>query len=109
MPNIVLSHLYRSGCKGELLCVLRQLGWFYTAVSRTKTRWGLQLETKKLPLEHMQTRRLDVLAEMARLRVLHAETDMRVHGTPSTAAGDDRRLQAAKAALGEAVRVFRRG
>ena len=60
-----------------------------------------------LPLQFMQARRLDVLAEMARLRVLHEETHARVHGTARTAAEDRRRLAAAKKACKEAVKKFR--
>ena len=57
--------------------------------------------------EAAPARRLDVLAEMARLRVLHEETHARVHGTARTAAEDQRRLVAAKKACKEAVKKFR--
>ena len=65
------------------------------------------LQIDELPLQFMQARRLDVLAEMARLRVLHEETHARVHGTARTAAEDQRRLAAAKKACKEAVKKFR--
>ena len=82
-------------------------GWFYTAASRTKTRDGLVLRIKELPLHLIQESRLDVIAEMARLRLLHEETRTRVHGTPITADADATRLEEARAALNVARRAFR--
>ena len=106
LPWIVLSHLYRTGKKGDLLCLLRDLGWFYTAASRTKTRDGLILDMQFLPLTHIQARRNDVLVEMARLQVIHEATHSRVYGTAATAVADLQRLQAAESALVAAKRVF---
>ena len=96
-PHIRVSHLQRVGRTGEVYWV-RALGrgWFYTAVSRTKTREGLVLRMKELPLELTQERRLDVLAEMARLRVLQEETRIRAHSTPATVESDASRLTAAR-------------
>jgi hypothetical protein len=107
LAKIVVSHLHRRASTGTIYCLLRALGWFYTAVSRTKARTGLTLETQ-LPLQHMQQTRLDVLAELARLRVLHEETHARLHGTVATAAGDNARLQAAREAHTTARRAHRR-
>ena len=74
---------------------------------RTKTREGLRLNVAQLPMEHIQARRHDVLAEMARLQVHHEETHTQVHGTPASADSDRRRLTAARAAAAEARRRFR--
>ena len=74
----VCSKLFDVGVRG-LVSMLNDLGWFYTAVSRTKTRNGPTLDLCALPTDHIKTRRLDVLAEMARLQVLHEETRVRVH------------------------------
>ena len=81
-PPFIIIYFAWITCVGheKELCLLRDLRWFYTAVSRTKTRTGLKLEMHALPLEHMQAKRLDVLAEMARLQVLHEETHNLVHG-----------------------------
>ena len=107
LPQIVLSHLYMMGANRKEYCVLKDWGWFYTAVSRTKTREGLMLAMVKLPLEHIQKRRHDILAEMARLQIIHEETFIRVHGTAATAEADRRRVAAARAALAEARRAWR--
>ena len=111
LVRIVVSHLQRAGKalgKKYWVKVIRKArGWFYTAVSRTKTRTGLLLQIDELPLQFMAARRLDVLAEMARLRVLHEETHTRVHGTPDTAVQDQRRLAAAERERKDAVQKFR--
>lgn len=107
LARIVLSHLYAMGVTGEEYCLLRSWGWFYTAVSRTKMGTGLKLAMRQLPLAHMQKRRHDVLAEMARVQVIHEETFVRVHGTPATREADRHRVAAARAALMVAKRAFR--
>ena len=107
LPQIVLARLHRKAKQGGLVSLLRALGWFYTAASRTKTRAGLWLQIDELPVDHIQARRYDVLAEMARLQVLHEETRTRLHGMPATAT-DQQRLQQAQAGFAEAQRRFRR-
>mgnify|MGYP007041102455 CR=1 FL=1 len=93
-----------------LVSMLNDLGWFYTAVSRTKTRSGLMVKSTALPTDHIKTRRLDVLAEMARLQVLHEETQVRVHTAQDdqTRAANDKRLQNARAAAVVATAAFKR-
>ena len=86
LASIVLTCLHREGHDGALVWLLRELGWFYTGVSRTRTREGLVLETDHLPLEHIRRRRHHILHEMERLQALHDETHERVHGAPSPAA-----------------------
>ena len=73
-------------------------------VSRTKMGTGLKLAMRQLLLARMQKRRDDVLAEMARVQVIHEETFIRVHGTRKA---DRHRVAAARAALMVAKRVFR--
>ena len=87
--------------------MLNNPGWFYTAVSRTKTRDGLVLNLDELPMEHIQGRRHAVLAELARLGVLHEQTRIRVHGTAATTATDQKRLDEAQANLATARQKFR--
>ena len=87
--------------------MLNNPGWFYTAVSRTKTRDGLVLNSDELPMEHIQGRRHAVLAELARLGVLHEQTRIRVHGTAATTAADKKRLDEAQANLATARQKFR--
>lgn len=107
--RIVIANIHRLNKQGELYCLLQRfMGWFYTAVSRTKTRAGLKLNIQQLPLEHMQKHRYDVLAEMARLQVLHEHTHTRMHGTAATGDADHIRLTAAQSALIDARRKFRR-
>ena len=107
LPHIVISHMKRSGANGE--CWVRTgktKGWVYTAVSRTKTRQGLSLHLNELPWDQMKESRLDVLAEMARLRILHEQTRLVVLGTPATAAQDAARVVAAQTAHLAAERAF---
>ena len=106
LPQIVLSHLYTRGKDGSEYCLLKDWGWFYTAASRTKTRTGLKLAMKQLPLKHIQKRRHDVLAEVARLQVLHTRTLKLVHGTERTAVADDRRIASAVVALAKAKQAW---
>ena len=87
-------------------CLLRELGWFYTAASRTTTRHNVQLAVQRLPMEHIQTRRFDVLAEMARLRVMHEATRMRTHGSPASVQDDQRRVQQARHQATAAMRAW---
>ena len=54
----------------------------------------------------MQKRRLDVLAEMARLELLHVQTSVRV--APTTAEADGRRIRKARSAWKAAEKKFRR-
>lgn len=110
----MIAHLFSKGVTGDWYCLLKDLGWFYTAASRTKMRTGLSLDLPRhprtneplLPLDHMQKRRLDVLAEMARLEVLHVQTDVRV--APTTAEADARRIRKARSAWKAAEKKFRR-
>ena len=114
LPQIVIAHLFSKGVTGDWYCLLKDLGWFYTAASRTKMRTGLSLDLPRhprtneplLPLDHMQKRRLDVLAEMARLEVLHVQTDVRV--APTTAEADARRIRKARSTWKAAEKKFRR-
>ena len=77
-------------------------------MSRTKMRLGLSTNLPRqppsneplLPWKHMRQHRLDVLAEMARLELLHEQTKVRIFGTGAV---DD-----ARRALREARRAFRR-
>ena len=103
------SKIFDVGVRG-LVSMLNDLGWFYTAVSRTKTRSGLTLDLRALPTDHIKTRRLDVLAEMARLQVLHEETRVRVHTAQDdqTRAANDKRLQNVRAAAVVATAAFKR-
>ena len=87
LEHIIISKLFDVGVRG-LVSMPNDLGWFYTAVSRTKTRSGLTLDLRALPTDHIKTRRLDVLAEMARLQVLHEETRVRVHTAQDDQCGD---------------------
>ena len=48
----------------------------------------------------------DVLAEMARLQVLHTRTLKLVHGTERTAVADDRRIASAVVALAKAKQAW---
>ena len=110
----MIAHLFSKGVTGDWYCLLKDLGWFYTAASRTKMRTGLSLDLPRrprtneplLPLDHMQKRRLDVLAEMARLELLHVQTDVRV--APTTAEADARRIRKARSAWKAAEKKFRR-
>ena len=99
---------------GGWYSVLKSRGWFYTGASRTKTRTGLGLNMPQqppsnkplLPLDHIKARRLDVLAEMARLKLLHVQTAVRV--APTTPAADAARIAKARLLLREARRKFGR-
>ena len=108
LEHIIITKLYDVGIRG-LVSMLNDLGWFYTAVSRTKTRGGLKLDVRALPTEHIKAWRLDVLAEMARLQVLHEETRIRVHtaGDQRTDAANRRRLQNARNEAAAAKKAFR--
>ena len=74
LPFIVLAALHGTGSDGRLIWLLRELGWFYTGASRTKTRDGLRIRSDKLPIEHMQHERSQLLKEMRRLEQLHKHT-----------------------------------
>ena len=58
LEHIIITKLYDVGIRG-LVSMLNDLGWFYTAVSRTKTRGGLKLDVRALPTEHIKAWRLD--------------------------------------------------
>ena len=54
LEDIIISKLFDVGVRG-LVSMLNDLGWFYTAVSRTKTRTGLTLVLRALPTDHIKT------------------------------------------------------
>ena len=68
----------KSDCsKKGTSCLIQNLGWFYTAISRTTSSEGLYI-IGKIPYDKLQ-RREDIEAEMTRLRELHDTTKARLY------------------------------
>ena len=61
LEHIIITKLYDVGIRG-LVSMLNDLGWFYTAVSRTKTRGGLKLDVRALTTEHIKDEKVGDLA-----------------------------------------------
>ena len=113
LEQILIAGLFRiSRQTGNMTCLLRGVfwrGWMYTALSRTVSRYGLQLQQHDLPADHIRERRYDVLAEVARLQVLHERTRAFVWGgSGADAAENEARLARAEAAETTARKRFNR-
>ena len=103
LRRVIVAGLWRKGKHG-LNSQLRAAGWFYTAASRATKRIGLEVRSKKLPMDHIAMQRHDIAAEMSRLAVLHAQT-RQAAGAPHS---DNACVTTAKATARNARRRFKR-
>ena len=90
VPQATITGLYKrkkADWLGErqpgLNCTInmKNLGWFYTAMSRVQSRYGLRVEAPFVPTKHICAERTGVNTEMARLAVLHARTKKAISAT----------------------------